>query len=49
MHLGLETKLQVLEIGPVDRLVTVRVAGQKHILGQTAASQIIVRKLKGVE
>jgi len=49
MHLGLETKLQVLEIEPVDGLVTVRVAGQKHILGQTAASQIIVRKLKGVE
>jgi DtxR family transcriptional regulator, Mn-dependent transcriptional regulator len=49
MHLGLETKLQVLEIEPVDRLITVLVAGKKHILGQTAARQIIVRKLKGEE
>ena len=47
MHLGLETKLQILEIEPVDGLITILVAGKKHILGQTAASQIIVRKLKG--
>jgi len=47
MHLGLKTKLKVLEVEPVDGLVTILVAGQKHILGQTAASQIIVRILKG--
>ena len=46
MHLGLKTQLQVLEVEPIDRLITVLVAGQKHVLGQTAASQIIVRKLK---
>ena len=49
MHLGLETELQVLDIEPVDGLITVLVAGKKHILGQTAARQIIVRKLKGEE
>ena len=47
MHLGLKTKLQVLEVEPIDGLITIRVAGQKHVLGQTTASQIIVRKLKG--
>ena len=49
MHLGLETKLQVLEVEPIDRIITIRVAGQKHVLGQTMASQIIVRRLKGSE
>ncbi len=49
MHLGLETKLKVLEVEPIDGLITVLVAGQRHVLGQTAASQIIVRKLKGGE
>ena len=47
MHLGLKTKLQVLEVEPIDRLITILVAGQKHVLGQTTASQIIVRKIKG--
>ena len=47
IHLGLKTKLQVLEVEPIDRLITILVAGQKHVLGQTTASQIIVRKIKG--
>jgi hypothetical protein len=47
MHLGLKTRLKVLEVGPVDGLITILVAGQKHVLGRTAASQTIVRKLKG--
>ena len=46
MHLVLKTQLQVLEVEPIDGLITILVAGQKHVLGQTAASQIIVRKLK---
>jgi DtxR family Mn-dependent transcriptional regulator len=47
MHLGLKTRLKVLEVEPVDGLVTIFVADQKHVLGRTAASQIMVRKLKG--
>jgi DtxR family transcriptional regulator, Mn-dependent transcriptional regulator len=49
IQLGLETKLQVLEVEPIDGLITIRVAGRKHVLGQTSASQITVRKLKGRE
>ncbi len=48
MHIGLKTKLQILEVEPIDGLITV-VAGEKQVLGQTAASQIIVRKIKGGE
>ncbi len=33
MHLGLEAKLQVLEVEPVDRLITILVAGKKSIFG----------------
>jgi DtxR family Mn-dependent transcriptional regulator len=47
IHLGLKTKLQVLEVEPVDGLITIRVARQKHILEQKAARQIIVRKIRG--
>lgn len=47
MHLSVKTKLQVLEVEPIDGLIIIRVAGQKHVLGQTTASQIIVRKIKG--
>jgi len=46
MHLRLKTKLEVLEVEPIDGLITIRVAGQKHVIGQTTASQIIVRNLK---
>jgi DtxR family Mn-dependent transcriptional regulator len=45
--LGLETDIEVLEIEPVDRLMTIRVGGQERVLGRTAASQIIVRSLEG--
>jgi hypothetical protein len=43
MGLGLKARLKVLEVEPVDRLITLLVAGKKHILGQIAASQIIGR------
>ena len=46
MHLGVKTRLQVLEVEPIDGLITLRVAGKKHVLGQATASQIIVRNLK---
>ena len=47
MHLGLKTKFQVLEVEPIDGLIAIRVAGQKQVLGQTTAKQMIVRELKG--
>src|SRR5271157_1085753 len=47
IQLGLGTKLQVLDVEPIDGLITILVAGKKHVLGQTAASQITVRRLKG--
>jgi DtxR family Mn-dependent transcriptional regulator len=47
MHLDLKTRLKVLEVEPVDGLITILVADQKHILGRTAASQIIVQTIKG--
>lgn len=49
MHLGLETKLRVLEVEPVDGLVTIRVAGRRRVLGKSVAGQIIVQKLEGGE
>jgi DtxR family Mn-dependent transcriptional regulator len=45
--LGLETEVEVIAIEPVDRLMTIRVGAQERILGRTAASQIIVKSLKG--
>ncbi len=47
MQLGVNAKFQVLEVEPIDGLITVLVEGRKHVLGQTTASQVIVRKLKG--
>ncbi|MGA2764003.1 MAG: metal-dependent transcriptional regulator [Spirochaetia bacterium] len=47
MRLGLKTRLRVLEVEPIDGLITIRVAGQNHVLGRTTASQINVRKLTG--
>lgn len=47
MHLGIRTRLHVLEVEPIDGLITLRVAGKKYVLGQAIASQIIVRRLKG--
>jgi DtxR family Mn-dependent transcriptional regulator len=49
MHIGLKSQFQILQVEPIDGLITVLVAGQRHVLGQTAAGQIIVQKLKGGE
>jgi DtxR family transcriptional regulator, Mn-dependent transcriptional regulator len=38
-------RLQVLEVEPVDGLVTLLVSGEKHTLGKLTASQVIVRIL----
>jgi DtxR family transcriptional regulator, Mn-dependent transcriptional regulator len=47
MNLGISSEFQILEIEPVDDLVVFSVAGQKHVLGQSAASKIIVQEIKG--
>jgi DtxR family Mn-dependent transcriptional regulator len=47
MHLGVKAKLHVVEVEPIDGLITVRAAGKRHVLGHTTASQIIVRYLEG--
>jgi len=47
MRVGVKTRLQVLDVEPIDGLITVRVAGRKHVLGQTTARQIIVQNVKG--
>ncbi len=39
------TRLQVIEVEPIDRLIKIRSAGVEHVLGKTTASQIIVRLL----
>lgn len=39
------TRLEVLDIEPVDGLTTLRVSGQSHILGRTSAKHILVKKL----
>jgi len=41
------SKLQVLEIEPIDGLITILVAGQKRVLGQATAGKIIEQELKG--
>ncbi len=40
-----KTRLQVIEVEPIDRLIKIRAAGVEHVLGKTTASQIIVRLL----
>jgi Fe2+ transport system protein FeoA len=46
MHLGLGTRFRILETDPVDGLITIRVSGQKFVLGKSVASRIIVQKLE---
>jgi DtxR family transcriptional regulator, Mn-dependent transcriptional regulator len=47
VRLGVNTRFQVLDVEPIDGLITLRVAGQKHVLGQATAKQVIVREIKG--
>jgi DtxR family Mn-dependent transcriptional regulator len=41
-----KTQITVLDLEPIDELITIQVSGHVHTLGQTSASQIIVRELK---
>jgi DtxR family Mn-dependent transcriptional regulator len=50
VHLGKRnlrpgTTLKVVEVEPIDDLITVRSSGEEYVLGRKVASQIIVRKL----
>jgi DtxR family Mn-dependent transcriptional regulator len=38
-------RLKVIEIEPIDRLITLQTSGEESVLGRIAASQIIVRRL----
>jgi len=49
MRLGLETEFRVLDVEPIDGLITILVAGRKRVLGRGIASQIIVQKIEGGE
>jgi DtxR family Mn-dependent transcriptional regulator len=40
-------QIMVVAIEPIDGLISIMASGQTHILGQTSASQIIVKKLDG--
>jgi len=46
-HLNLRpnTRIRVIEIEPLDGLITLRVGGETHVLGPKTASQIIVKYL----
>ena len=45
MQLGVEAKFKVVEVEPIDGLVTVLVGTRKYVLGQNTGSQIVVRVL----
>jgi DtxR family transcriptional regulator, Mn-dependent transcriptional regulator len=45
LNLHLNTQITITAIEPIDGLITLQAAGQSHILGQTSASEIIVKKL----
>ena len=40
-----QSKIRVISVEPIDGLITIQVSGQTHTLGQTSASQILVKKL----
>lgn len=44
-HLYPLVRIRIIAIEPVDGLITILVNGQTHILGQTSARQIMVKKL----
>jgi DtxR family Mn-dependent transcriptional regulator len=49
LHLHPKTRIWVVDVEPLDGLITLQAAGETHVLGQTTASQIIVRPLQEVE
>jgi DtxR family Mn-dependent transcriptional regulator len=48
-HLRPSSRLQVIEIEPIDGLVKIQASGEQHVLGKISASQIIVRTLPEAE
>jgi DtxR family transcriptional regulator, Mn-dependent transcriptional regulator len=49
IHLTLETRLQVLEVEPIDGLITIRASGDPIVLGKNTARQIFVKRLQRKE
>jgi DtxR family Mn-dependent transcriptional regulator len=52
VHLGKRnlrpgTTLEVVEVEPIDGLITVRSSGKEYVLGRKVASQILVQELAG--
>ncbi len=47
LHLGLAAEIEILEIEPLDGLVTILVAGEKQVLGRNAAKRILVERMGG--
>ena len=45
LHLHPQVQFTVTSVEPIDGLITILASGQTHILGQTSANQIIVKKL----
>jgi DtxR family Mn-dependent transcriptional regulator len=45
LNLRPNTRIRVIEIEPLDGLITLQVGEERHILGQTTASQVIVKLL----
>jgi DtxR family Mn-dependent transcriptional regulator len=45
LHLHPKTRLQVIEVEPIDRLIKIRVSREIHTLGQNTTGQILVRRL----
>jgi len=46
MQIGLETRLQVLDVEPIDGLITIKAAGNPIVLGKNMASQIFVKRVE---
>jgi DtxR family transcriptional regulator, Mn-dependent transcriptional regulator len=49
LNLHPKTRIRVIDVEPLDGLITIQVGGETHILGPTTASQIIVRPLPDAE
>jgi DtxR family Mn-dependent transcriptional regulator len=47
LQLHLLDQINVIAIEPIDGLITIQSSGRTHVLGQTSAGQIIVKKLDG--
>ncbi len=47
LNLHPNTRLQIIDVEPIDRLIKISVSGEIHTLGQNTTGQIFVRRLTG--